>query len=118
MHELGIAQGILDIVTEHVPEDRLPCVRAVHVRVGETSGILAASLEFCFGAIVAGTACPRAFLEIEPVPTRLACGACRHEFTLGPTPAFVCPSCGSPDVAMLSGGELQVVEVALEEDVA
>lgn len=115
MHELGVAQGILDIVREYVPESRLPEVRAVRVRVGGTSGVLAPSLEFCFGAIVADTACAGAFLEIEPVPVRLACHGCEREFILE-TPSFLCPSCGGGRVTVLSGGELQVVDVALEED--
>ena len=55
MHELSVAQGILDLVQHYVPEGQAPDVRAVTVRVGALSGIVADSLEFCFSAIVAGT---------------------------------------------------------------
>lgn len=65
MHELGVAQSILDLVRQHVPEEQGGDVRAVTVRVGEFAGIVTESLDFCFGAIVAGTPYDRAFLTIE-----------------------------------------------------
>jgi hydrogenase nickel incorporation protein HypA/HybF len=70
MHELGLAQGILDIVSEHVPEGRAGDVRAVRVRVGALAGVVVDSLEFCFGAIVAGTPYAAAVLDVEPCPAR------------------------------------------------
>jgi hydrogenase nickel incorporation protein HypA/HybF len=52
MHELSIAQGILDIVREHVPEGQSAGVRTIEVRVGRMSGVVPESLEFCFEALV------------------------------------------------------------------
>jgi len=114
VHELGLAQGILDLVRQSVPETDLPAVRAVRVRVGEMAGVVADSLEFCFSAILTGTSCAGAFLAIEPVPARARCRACAEEFPLR-TPVFRCPSCGGIAVTMVSGAELQVVDVELEE---
>ena len=114
MHELGLAQGILDLVRQHVAETDLPAVRAIRVRVGEMAGVVADSLEFCFSAIVDGTPCAGAFLAIEAVPSRARCRACAAEFSL-PTPVCQCPSCGGTAVAMVSGSELQVVDVELDE---
>jgi Zn finger protein HypA/HybF involved in hydrogenase expression len=48
MHELGVAQSILDIVRQYVPEDQERAVRAVKIRIGEMAGIVADSLEFAF----------------------------------------------------------------------
>lgn len=114
MHELGIAQGILEIVRQYVPETQAADVRAVRVRVGELSGVVSDSLDFCFGAIVADTAYRGAFLAIERVPTRCRCGACGREFGVDRL-VFVCPDCGSPRVNLVAGRELQVVEVELDE---
>lgn len=114
MHELGLAQGILDLVRQHVAETDLPAVRAIRVRVGEMAGVVADSLEFCFSAILGGTPCAGAFLAIEAVPARARCRACAAEFSLR-TPVFQCPACGATDVVMVSGSELQVVDVELED---
>lgn len=114
MHELGIAQGILDIVRQYVPGPRAAAVRAVTVRVGQMSGVVAESLDFCFGAITADTPYAQAFLAIDRVPARARCRGCDHEFVMR-GPVFVCPACGGPRVDMTAGGELQVVEVELDE---
>ena len=114
MHELGLAQSILDLVRQHVPDADLPSVRAVRVRVGAMAGVVADSLEFCFSAILTGTPCAGAYLAIEPVPAQARCRACAAEFALR-TPVFQCPSCRGTAVEMVSGRELQVVDVELED---
>ena len=50
---------------QHVPDSQAGSVRAVTVRVGDLAGIVTDSLDFCFGAIVSGTAYSGAFLAIE-----------------------------------------------------
>ena len=60
MHELGIAESILDLVGRHAPADRGRDVRVVHVVVGDLSGVLPDSLAFCFDALAPTSAFPRA----------------------------------------------------------
>lgn len=67
MHELSVANSILDIVCRHVPAAQGPLVRAVRVRVGDGAGVLPDSLEFCFEAIVAGTPYASARLAVDRV---------------------------------------------------
>ena len=67
MHELGVAQSLLDIVRAHVPVDRAPALREVRIRVGDRAGILVESLEFCFGVAVAGTPYASAVLAVDRV---------------------------------------------------
>ena len=65
---MGVAESVLDIVRQYVPESRGRLVRRVTVRVGEFASVHADSLRFCFEAIVAGTAYQAASLAIEQVP--------------------------------------------------
>lgn len=65
MHELGIAQGILAVVTD-IAEER-PVTRVV-VRVGEEQRIVPDSLCFSFELLAQGTLCARAHLQCVPVP--------------------------------------------------
>ena len=67
MHELGVAQSIVDIVRAHVPPAQAAAVREVRIRVGDRAGILIESLEFCFGAAVAGTPYGAAVLAVDRV---------------------------------------------------
>jgi len=114
MHELSIAQNIIEIVQQYVPGAAMADVRSVRVRVGRLSGVVADSLEFSFSAIVAGTALGSARLNIEHVPAICRCEGCKGEFEATEF-VFVCPGCGSVNTRLISGSDLQVVDIDLEE---
>lgn len=67
MHELGIAQSLLDLVTREVAGRPGARVTAVHLRVGELAGVEAEALGFAFDALKPGTTCAGAALVVEPV---------------------------------------------------
>jgi len=113
MHELSVAQSIIDIVFDHVPVLERPLVRTVRVRVGAASGVVPESLEFCFSAVVVEGPLSSATIEIELVPFVLRCGACGAE-TSAESGIPICGNCGAP-AEVLSGTELQVKEIELAE---
>ncbi|OGU25224.1 MAG: hydrogenase maturation nickel metallochaperone HypA [Ignavibacteria bacterium GWA2_54_16] len=114
MHELSIAQNILEIVRQSVPEDELEDVRVIRLKVGTFSGVVAESLDFCVSAVVAGTSLSGAKLAIDHVPFRIRCQTCEREFTndLG---YVACPECGGVETTVVSGRELQVTEIELDD---
>ena len=116
MHELSIAQNIIDIVLQHLPDESNGAVRSVKIRVGLLSGIVPKSLDFCFSSIVGDTPLRGARLDIEDVPVEAQCLACEKTFAKDDDSVYVCPSCGSKDVQFITGTELEVVEVALEDE--
>ncbi len=113
MHEMSIAQQILEIVEQHLPESAEERVTAVKLRIGDMAGIVNESLEFCFSAITEGTPVEGASLVIERVPIVVLCRKCEKESQLD-FMIFSCPACGSKDVRMIAGNELHVVELELE----
>lgn len=122
MHELGIAQAILDTAERHA-EGRP--VTVVRVRVGGLRQVVPDSLEFYFGlAAELSDRCRGARLEIERVGSRLRCGACGNEWDPAPPPApdeaalivgFRCPGCGAAEHRVLSGDELMVESIDVDE---
>jgi hydrogenase nickel incorporation protein HypA/HybF len=115
MHELGIAQDILEIVRQAVPEDQAAAVRRIRIRVGQFSGVVPDSLEFCFQAVVNETPMARAGLAIEQAPTVFKCRKCSHQFDVNDL-EFQCRACESPDLELISGKELDIVEIELAEE--
>jgi len=115
VHELGIAQSILDIARDHLPREGRGAVEVVRIRVGRMAGVVVESLVFCFEALVPGTPLEGARLEVEEVPVRLRCRGCGEEL-ITPTLVLSCPACGSPETTLLSGTELQVLEIELAEE--
>ncbi len=114
MHELSIAQNILDIVRESVPPKELPDVRTVKLRLGDLAGVVPDSLEFSFTVLTADTPLRNAKLHFDHIPFMVTCNACGKNFT-NEIGFVLCPSCGSADTKILSGLELQVVEIELED---
>jgi hydrogenase nickel incorporation protein HypA/HybF len=117
MHELSVAQDILEIVRQYVPRDQEQEVRRIRLRVGTLSGIVPDSLEFCFAAIVSDTPLAKATLSIERVPTRTDCPDCGNSSVVE-NPVFICEACGSAAVRVISGTELQVLEIELGDQEA
>jgi hydrogenase nickel incorporation protein HypA/HybF len=115
MHELAIAQNIIEIVQQSVPVEQVGAVRAVRVRVGQLSGVVPDSLDFCFSVMVNDTGMRQASLAIEQVPTISECRDCAHRFPIEDL-AFICPACKGTSLDLISGRELEVVEIELADD--
>jgi len=113
MHEMSIAQSIVEIVEEileNEPESRL---RKVIVEVGELTAVVPESLEFCYQALTAGTKFENSRIVIEKIPVVARCKNCHREFPTD-TVFMLCPHCESNDIEILSGQELQVRELEVE----
>jgi hydrogenase nickel incorporation protein HypA/HybF len=115
MHELSIAYGIVDIVRQFVKGPELERVRSVRLKVGEHSGVVVDSLEFSYTAITADTELKESRLEIERIPFVIECRSCRKrsETERG---VVVCPDCGSTETTVVSGTELQVLDIEISEN--
>ena len=106
MHELAIAESVVDTVTQRLPGAEVTCVR---LEIGALSGVVPDSIRFCFDLATEGTPLAGAALEITEPPARCRCRACGAEFQPD-TPIVLCP-CGSADVAVLAGEELKILSV-------
>jgi hydrogenase nickel incorporation protein HypA/HybF len=115
MHELSVAQSILDIVQQSVPKNELADVRIVRLKLGTFSGVVADSLDFCFSAISAETPLAKAHLEFERIPFIVKCQKCQKTFE-NEIGFVVCPVCDGVETIVLSGRELQVTEIELENE--
>jgi hydrogenase nickel incorporation protein HypA/HybF len=116
MHELSIAQNIVELVRQHVNPADAKNVAAIRLKVGAVAGVAADSLEFSFHAITADTPLKNTRLEIEHIPFRVECLKC-GVVSENETGIVVCDTCGSPDAKVLSGTELDMTEIEILEAV-
>ncbi|MFI5891022.1 hydrogenase maturation nickel metallochaperone HypA [Actinoplanes sp. NPDC051513] len=106
MHELAIAENIVDAVCERA--DGRP-VRRVTVRIGKLTAVVPRAMLFCFDLATEGTVAEGARLEIEERAGEARCRTCGAEVVLA-DPILLCP-CGSADLAVTAGRELQIVSM-------
>jgi hydrogenase nickel incorporation protein HypA/HybF len=112
MHELSIAEAILDVAARHAAGRR---VLKIEVRVGHLRQVVPDSLDFAFSLVSQGTALDGATLEITHVPAAGRCRDCGAQSVMEGFP-LCCARCGGLDVEMLAGEELLVDALELEEE--
>ena len=114
MHELAIAQSIVEIVETRAAECHATHVKGVRLRIGEAIGIVTDSLTFCFEMLTSfDPMLAGAQLLIDTVPHQARCHHCAKEF---PVVNFIvlCPTCGEWSSEVVSGTELQILEMEIE----
>ena len=116
MHELSIAQNIVEIIQQRIPESEWNHVIAVRVRIGAVAGIVPDSLKFSFQVITADSALCNTKLITEHIPFRVHCHTC-DTITENEDGFAKCGECESIDIEVLSGSELHVVDIELDEPV-
>ena len=111
MHEMSVTQGIIDLCLEHAGGRR---VRSIDVEIGELGSVVPEAIEFCFEACSRETALEGAQLNIVRISGAGQCQECGRETALtelyGP-----CLHCGSNRVTIVSGEELRVREIEVDD---
>lgn len=116
MHEMGLALEIIDIATASIPADLAGArVERVNLTVGKLSAVVPESLRFCFQVASRETPLEGAELNIEEVPVVARCHQCDHQWTIE-TPVFRCPVCDGTRIEVVSGRELDIRSIELEEN--
>ena len=116
MHELSIAEEIVNIVYQYVPNPEKSQVDSVKVCIGKLSNILPDSLMFCFEAITSESPLKGAKLEIIHVPVTITCNICDAESEIEP-PVFACPKCGSNQIKITGGTDMRVDSIELNDEI-
>ena len=113
MHELSIAQALIDAACEAAGESGESRVTKLFVRVGALAGVVPEALLFAFDLAAEGTLCEGAELQIERVPLSVHCPQCDAAKILTDLYSLLCPDCGAGTSTILSGRELDLVHVEL-----
>lgn len=106
MHELAITQSVVDTVLQRTGTRPVTLVR---LKVGMLTGVIPEAMQFCFELTTEGTPLEGATLQIDRPTGRAHCRTCDDDFDL-PDLILLCP-CGSADVEVLDGRELEVTSV-------
>ena len=114
MHELAIAESVVQIADRHASGRR---VTKVYVKVGHLRQVVPSALAFSFELVAQGTQVEDAELALEGVPVTGRCRECGAECHPAGFP-LQCPACGGFDLEILQGEELYVESLELEEQPA
>jgi len=113
MHEMSIISAVLDTAREEERQHPDSRVTKIGLRIGEWAGVDCDSLRFCFDALVATDTKPPV-LDIQFLPRQNRCEKCNEVFELKDFD-IACPVCGASPTTPVSGDELEVAYLELEE---
>jgi hydrogenase nickel incorporation protein HypA/HybF len=113
MHEISIAESILEIAQAEAFRRNALSVQRIKLQLGEFTTIVNEALKFAFEVVRHGTIASEAVLEIETVPTIVECVICCAITIPEKTLSLVCSQCGFP-LRIISGEELRIEYIEIE----
>ncbi|MGC4033884.1 MAG: hydrogenase maturation nickel metallochaperone HypA [Tepidisphaeraceae bacterium] len=119
MHEISIAQSLIDVVVEQLIESGASRVKTVTVEVGDLSGVVPAALQSAFAsAIRSEEGLAGAKLVIRPVAVTIHCPHCQADQLAVSVQSLVCRVCGTPSNVVTAGRELDVISIEVDDAAA
>ena len=107
MHELGVANEILEIALSEADRHAARKVTSIRLRVGVLRAIEPENLSFLFEHLARGTLAEGADLSIQDEPVRVECAACG--VSEARSLVWECPRCREPRIALTGGDSLEVL---------
>ncbi|MBI5109246.1 MAG: hydrogenase maturation nickel metallochaperone HypA [Rhodocyclales bacterium] len=110
MHEMSLAEGVLQVIEDAARAQEFSKVKAVWLEIGQLSGVEVEAMKFCFDAVVRDSIADGARLEIIATPGSGWCMQCST--TVPMSEVFgECPDCGSHQMQVTGGTEMRVKEL-------
>ena len=121
MHELSMAQGIINAVLDTAEANNATEVTEVTVEVGRLAMINPEQLQFILGVLIENTIMEDAKINFEEIPAEIDCYDCdfKGEASLVDSdhyaPIVRCPKCDSLSIEILNGKDIVVKNIVIEK---
>jgi hydrogenase nickel incorporation protein HypA/HybF len=113
MHEVSVAQNILEIVIKQASLHKAEKVNSIKVVIGEFTGIAQEALEFALDSLKKETPASNAVIIFERVEVETICKNCSKSYSKEGRLFFQCPNCGG-SLEIVRGKELYVENIGIE----
>jgi hydrogenase nickel incorporation protein HypA/HybF len=113
MHEMSLAESVLQIIEDAAARERFAKVRAVWLEIGALAGVEPEAMRFCFDAVTRASVAEGARLEIVSAPGAAWCMPCSQPVVIA-SRADPCPRCGSFQLQVTGGADLRLRELEVE----
>jgi len=115
MHELAIAQGILQTIEASAATEHFQRVVQLRLQIGALAGVEPQALRFALTAVMGGTCLAGGEITIEETPGMARCLSCGVSVEIF---SYIepCPECGSFTLQATGGTELRVVDLLVANE--
>lgn len=115
MHELSIANSLVEIAIEHATAAGADRIQAINLEIGALSCVHQSALQFSFELVTKGTVLEGAQLNITSVPVVIYCQVCDRQVELPGIQQFRCPQCNTASADIRQGKELEMTSIEIVE---
>ena len=113
MHELAIAESIINLINREAEDRKFEKVLGIRLRLGEYSGLVPECIMEFFPVAARGSIAEGAELEISWISAAFRCLDCGYEGAVDRKSAC-CPVCRSRLIRMTAGREFYVDSLKVE----
>ena len=113
MHEMALAESMLEIVETRRARQRRARVASVRLEIGALSHVEPQALRFCFDAVTRGSVAEGRALEIVTTAGRGMVHAVRRDAFRWSRSAMRAPSAAAISSQVVGGEEMRVREIAV-----
>ena len=113
MHELSLAQEVIDLVSREAEKNEVTVIREILIEIGELSGVEADAFELALDLLVKNSILENATKQIIHTPGKGRCIACDLEFEMKQM-LSTCPECHSYPSEIMGGREFRVISIVGE----
>jgi len=127
MHELSIAQKIIETIEAEALKNGMAKVRRAKLKIGKMAAFQKEQLEFCLSTYEKNPILEGITFEITEIPVELTCNVCGRNFTdprfddnefahdIAHAPALYfappCPACASEEISIVAGREMELTSI-------
>lgn len=113
MHELSLAENLLQIIEDAAHEQQFTQVRTVFLEIGQLTCVEPESLRFYFEIVTKDSVAQHAKLEIIEIAGQALCKQCQQHLLIA-TYHQTCSYCGSYEIKITQGEEMRIKELEVE----
>jgi len=113
MHEMSLAEGILQIVEDAAAKQGFKRVTEVRLEIGALSGVEVEALNFCLDMVLKDSIAEGARIELDKTPGLGYCLGCGENVLINAL-YDNCPKCGGYQVQATGGTEMRVKDLLVE----
>ena len=113
MHELSIAQNILEIVRETADKNNAKTISGIELEIGKFSGVEIDALEFTLQTLMENLELQNTTVTIDNITGMGHCNDCGNDFEM--MNMYVgCDACKSNSINITAGQELRVKSINVD----
>ena len=122
MHELAMAQSIINSVIETAEENEATEVNEVIIEIGKLVLINPEQLSFLLDVLTENTIADNAKFEINEMPVEIECSNCNFHGNANTddldhyAPIIECPKCENKAIKILNGKDCIVKNIIIEKE--